>query len=173
MRGGCAPRECATREREPFVIRGTPRRYRFEWLLLGVVPLTLGALTGDRLYAEHGRIESLERDRLQVQARVIDENPGRQPTVAAPAGADAPGSGAAEGVKAQGPFRNNRNGPRYAVARSEVRTAAVTRTLALECRDARNGDRCRIGRSIAAGIERVQHAHAVAGRTGEAAGKRA
>jgi two-component system, cell cycle sensor histidine kinase and response regulator CckA len=60
------------------VIPGTPRRYQFEWLLLGVVLLILGALIGDWLYAEHAQIESLERDRLQVQARVIDENLGRQ-----------------------------------------------------------------------------------------------
>jgi len=57
---------------------GTPRRYQFEWLLLGVVLLVLGALIGDWLYAEHNQIENLERDRLQVQARVIDENLGRQ-----------------------------------------------------------------------------------------------
>ncbi len=55
-----------------------PRRYRYEWILLGAVLLILGALIGDWLYAEHDQIESLERDRLQGQARVIDENLARQ-----------------------------------------------------------------------------------------------
>ncbi len=58
--------------------RGTPARYRFEWILLGLALLILAALIGDWLYAEHAQIGHLERDRLQVQARVIDENLGRQ-----------------------------------------------------------------------------------------------
>ena len=56
----------------------TARRYRFEWILLGVVLLALGALIGAWVHAEHDQIESVESDRLQVQARVIDENLGRQ-----------------------------------------------------------------------------------------------
>ncbi len=56
----------------------TPRRYPLEWLLLGMALLVLGALIGEWLIAEHDHLESLERDRLQVQARVIDENLGRQ-----------------------------------------------------------------------------------------------
>ena len=60
------------------MIPGTPRRYRLEWILLGVVLLILGALVGYWVYAEHDRVESRERDRLQVQARVIEENLGRQ-----------------------------------------------------------------------------------------------
>lgn len=60
------------------MIRGTPRRYQFEWILLGVVLLVLGALIGYWLYAERIQIETLERDRLQLQARIIDENLGHQ-----------------------------------------------------------------------------------------------
>ena len=60
------------------MIRGTPRGYQLEWLLLGVVLLIFGALVGYWVYAEHDQVESRERDRLQVQARVIDENLGRQ-----------------------------------------------------------------------------------------------
>jgi PAS domain S-box-containing protein len=60
------------------MIPGTARRYQFEWILLGLTLLILGALIGYWLYTEHGQIETLERDRLQVQARVIDENLGRQ-----------------------------------------------------------------------------------------------
>ena len=54
------------------------RRYRIEWMLLGTALLILGALVGYWVYDERGRVEALERDRLQVQARVIDENLGRQ-----------------------------------------------------------------------------------------------
>jgi diguanylate cyclase (GGDEF)-like protein/PAS domain S-box-containing protein len=60
------------------MIPGTPRRYQFEWILLGMALLTLGALLGYSAYAEYGEIEALDRDRLQVQARVIAENMGRQ-----------------------------------------------------------------------------------------------
>ena len=47
-------------------------------MLLGTALLALGALTGYWLYAERNRVESRERNRLQTQARVIDENLGRQ-----------------------------------------------------------------------------------------------
>jgi len=47
-------------------------------MLLGTALLILGALVGYWVYDERGRVEALERDRLQVQARVIDENLGRQ-----------------------------------------------------------------------------------------------
>jgi PAS domain S-box-containing protein len=60
------------------MIGRTPRRYRLEWILLGMVLLTLGALIGNWLHAERVQIETIEADRLQVQARVIDENLGRQ-----------------------------------------------------------------------------------------------
>ena len=58
--------------------RGTSRRYRFEWILLGTGLLILGALIGYWLYVDRVHIETIERDRLQVQARVIDENLARQ-----------------------------------------------------------------------------------------------
>ena len=46
--------------------------------MLGITLVALGMLVGYLLYAEHSRIEARERDRLQVQARVIGENLGRQ-----------------------------------------------------------------------------------------------
>jgi PAS domain S-box-containing protein len=49
-----------------------------QWVLLGAGALILGALLGFWIYAEHGAVESLEGERLQVQARVISENLGRQ-----------------------------------------------------------------------------------------------
>ena len=60
------------------MISVTSRRYRMEWLLLGMVLLIVGALIGYWLYAERLRMENVERDRLQVQARVIAENLARQ-----------------------------------------------------------------------------------------------
>ena len=60
------------------MIAGTPRRYRNEWFLLGIVLLIFGVILGYWLYAQRAQIETLESDRLQAQARVIDENLGRQ-----------------------------------------------------------------------------------------------
>ena len=54
------------------------RRYQVEWLLLGTALLVLGAFIGYWLYTERDEVEALERNRLQGQARVIDENLGRQ-----------------------------------------------------------------------------------------------
>jgi len=54
------------------------RRDRIEWMFLGAALLILGALIGYWLCGERDRVEALQRDRLQVQARVIDENLGRQ-----------------------------------------------------------------------------------------------
>jgi PAS domain S-box-containing protein len=47
-------------------------------MFLGAALLILGALIGYWLCGERDRVEALQRDRLQVQARVIDENLGRQ-----------------------------------------------------------------------------------------------
>lgn len=47
-------------------------------MLLGTALLILGALIDYWVYDERGRVEALERDRLQGQARVIDENLGHQ-----------------------------------------------------------------------------------------------
>ena len=58
--------------------RGTAHRYRIQWLLLGIALLTVGALIGYSLYSEHDGIDARERDRLQAQARIVDENLGRQ-----------------------------------------------------------------------------------------------
>lgn len=49
-----------------------------EWILLGTVLLVLGSLIGYWFYEKRNLIEALEQHQLQVQARVIDENLGRQ-----------------------------------------------------------------------------------------------
>ncbi len=54
------------------------RRYKIEWALLGFVVLILGVLIGYGFYREHADIAARERDRLQAQAQVIDENLGHQ-----------------------------------------------------------------------------------------------
>ena len=60
------------------MLPGTARRYWVQWLLLGIALLILGALIGYALYLEYRRVDAVERDRLQAQARVVDENLGRQ-----------------------------------------------------------------------------------------------
>ena len=60
------------------MIRGTEQRYRGEWMVLGIALLILGVIIGYFLYQDRVQIEARERDRLQVQAQVIDENLGRQ-----------------------------------------------------------------------------------------------
>jgi len=62
------------------MIRGLPRRFKFEWALLGMALLSIGAVLGYWIYADHGEIEAAEGERLQVQARVIEENLGSQLT---------------------------------------------------------------------------------------------
>lgn len=57
---------------------GPAHRYRIQWLLFGIALLTIGALIGDSLYFEYNCTAALERDRLQVQARIVDVNLGRQ-----------------------------------------------------------------------------------------------
>ena len=54
------------------------RRFHVEWLALGTTMLVIGAIVGWTLYREHSSVEAQEGDRLQVQARVIDENLIRQ-----------------------------------------------------------------------------------------------
>lgn len=53
-------------------------RYQAEWAMLGLALLILGTLTGFSLYTEHTDIDGQERDRLQTQAQVIEENLGHQ-----------------------------------------------------------------------------------------------
>jgi diguanylate cyclase (GGDEF)-like protein/PAS domain S-box-containing protein len=54
------------------------RRFRAEWLALAAMHLVMAALLAVALYREHATVETLEGERLQVQARVIDENLIRQ-----------------------------------------------------------------------------------------------
>jgi len=49
-----------------------------QWLLLTAALLILGGVMGLNTYSEHGSIDTSERERLATQARVIDENLGRQ-----------------------------------------------------------------------------------------------
>ncbi len=55
-----------------------PRRFRVEWLAAGGLLLLLGVALAAALYRERMLVEARESDRLQVQARVIDENLIRQ-----------------------------------------------------------------------------------------------
>jgi diguanylate cyclase (GGDEF)-like protein/PAS domain S-box-containing protein len=55
-----------------------PRRFRIEWLVVSVSLLLLGVALSVALYRERNLVEARESDRLQVQARVIDENLIRQ-----------------------------------------------------------------------------------------------
>jgi diguanylate cyclase (GGDEF)-like protein/PAS domain S-box-containing protein len=54
------------------------RRFHAEWLALAALLLVVAAFLGWTLYRDHTSTEAVEGDRLQVQARVIDENLIRQ-----------------------------------------------------------------------------------------------
>lgn len=56
------------------------RRHKIEWVLLGIALMVLGASISFWLYKERAEIEARESDRLQAQARVIDQNLGHQLT---------------------------------------------------------------------------------------------
>ena len=58
--------------------RSKTGNYRIEWTLLAVALLALGAFIGLSSYQERVQIEARERDRLQAQAQIIDQNLGRQ-----------------------------------------------------------------------------------------------
>jgi len=60
------------------VIKAPVRHYASEWMLLVFALLVLGGVIAHSLYQERLRIEMHERDRLQVQAQVINDNLGRQ-----------------------------------------------------------------------------------------------
>ncbi len=49
-----------------------------EWLWLGAALLAVGSLVGYTAYRDRQEIDTLERERLQVQARVVADNLGRQ-----------------------------------------------------------------------------------------------
>src|SRR4051812_25830054 len=56
----------------------TPTRYLTEWLALLVGLMTAAALIGYELQRGHAQTAATERDRLAVQARVIDDNLAQQ-----------------------------------------------------------------------------------------------
>ena len=55
-----------------------PRRFRVEWLAASVLLMLLGVVLAVALNHQHNIVEAQESDRLQVQARVVDENLIRQ-----------------------------------------------------------------------------------------------
>ncbi len=55
-------------------LRKQSRRFLAEWLALGVMLLVIAAVLAGTLYRERSTVEAQEADRLQTQARVIDEN---------------------------------------------------------------------------------------------------
>lgn len=54
------------------------RQFTTEWLVLLVGLAVLGALIGWTLFKAHESVDATERDRLRVQARVVDDNVGQQ-----------------------------------------------------------------------------------------------
>gem|GEM_PF-840426 len=49
-----------------------------QWRILGIALLIFGGVLAVDLYHEHGRIELREREQLSNQARIVEENMGRQ-----------------------------------------------------------------------------------------------
>ena len=54
------------------------RQFTAEWAALLSGLLVLGALIGWSLFKAHETVDATERDRLRVQARVVDDNVGQQ-----------------------------------------------------------------------------------------------
>jgi diguanylate cyclase (GGDEF)-like protein/PAS domain S-box-containing protein len=59
-------------------MRSQTRRFRAEWLAMGVMQSIIAVVLCGMLYREHANVEAEEGDRLGVQARVVDENLIRQ-----------------------------------------------------------------------------------------------
>ena len=59
-------------------IHGRTERFRAEWLALAAILLLIAAVVAQALYRVRASIETQEGDRLQVQARVVDDNLIRQ-----------------------------------------------------------------------------------------------
>jgi len=59
-------------------MRSQTRRFRAEWLAMGVMHAIIAGVLVGMLYREHASVEAEEGDRLGVQARVVDENLIRQ-----------------------------------------------------------------------------------------------
>ena len=59
-------------------IASPSRRFHVEWFGLGVLWLLLGIALSYALHREYNSVEAQESDRLQAQARVVDENLIRQ-----------------------------------------------------------------------------------------------
>jgi len=55
-----------------------PRRFRAEWLVTSISLVVLGVVLAAALYRERSLVEAQESDRLQVHARVVDDNLIRQ-----------------------------------------------------------------------------------------------
>ena len=79
MRGRGPLRECVGNGRVMSIRQGlSARTPRTQWLLLAAVFLLIGGAIGLSLFMEHNSIDSGERQRLAVQAKVIDDNLGPQ-----------------------------------------------------------------------------------------------
>jgi len=57
---------------------GFVRQFAAEWVALLFALAVVGALIGWSLFKAHDAVDATERDRLRVQARVIDDNVGQQ-----------------------------------------------------------------------------------------------
>ena len=49
-----------------------------QWLILAVALLVIGAVLAESLYRDHAHVETMERDRLANQARVVEQNLGHR-----------------------------------------------------------------------------------------------
>jgi diguanylate cyclase (GGDEF)-like protein/PAS domain S-box-containing protein len=56
----------------------TESRFASQWAALGLALLVLGGVIVHFLWAGHDRLETVERERLRSQVRIVDENLGRQ-----------------------------------------------------------------------------------------------
>ena len=57
---------------------GFTRQFAAEWIALLFALAVVGALIGWSLFKAHEAVDATERDRLRVQARVVDDNVGQQ-----------------------------------------------------------------------------------------------
>ncbi|MEO6361930.1 MAG: diguanylate cyclase [Caldimonas sp.] len=54
------------------------RQFVAEWIVLALGVVVAGAMIGGSLWKTHDGVDDTERDRLRVQARVVDDNVGQQ-----------------------------------------------------------------------------------------------
>ncbi len=149
------------------------RQFTAEWIALLIGLVVLGALIGWSLFKAHAALDATERDRLRVQARVVDDNVGQQldgmnralasvrDEFLGDAGAQRldPALGAPEGAERRDPGRAldgsaRRRRQRSSRAASTRCSAATSPTATTSATRARPGRRCDPARRPAAARRR-------------------